>query len=250
MMNTTPSTQHFSRFNPIKPRETKTAFQKLTNHLSLPSAFAVTGEKQLHLIYPGIIIWRVIAANNRRMDSPNKSWNEIRETLIRDPIGMAFWMLTCPIVQRAYIANQSAVVKDSLLSAREIPQTGIRSFLAKINPIEKYGLPSNQQVQDYKTLGLDSLKASGVKVESKAYKTLESFYTHLENKRNTASLISLGLSILALGVAINLLNFYLTRKNVENRKQDASISPKPVTHPQQFTAQTFPVKSFDVSQAR
>ncbi|MEM0950685.1 MAG: hypothetical protein AAGI66_00905 [Cyanobacteria bacterium P01_H01_bin.74] len=193
---------------------------RLTNHLSLPSPFAVTGANQLHLIYPGIIGWRLTAANNRRRDSESKSWNEVREVLIRDPIGMLFWVFTTPIVQRLTIARQPKAIKQSLLDLNKAPEKG---WLAKlnyaINPLAKYGLPSNQQVEDHKTQTLMQLKEAGVKPESKAYQTTEKFLDKLIEKRNTASMASLILSVAVLGFGINMVNFALTRRNVEARKR-------------------------------
>lgn len=223
------------KFGQITPRVPKTVFQKFTNHLSLPSPFAIAGENQLHLTYPAIILWRVLAANKRRKESSTKDWNEVREILVRDPVGLAFWILTCPIVQRMYIARQGQATKESLLNAKKLPEKGLSHFLAKINPIARYGLPSNQQVQDYKLLALDELRASGIQKTSAAYKTMESFYSHLEKKRNIASLLSLVLSIVTLGFGINMINFYLTHKNValreaEERRKMEALSPASSTH--------------------
>ena len=62
---------------------------------------------QIGVIFSSLIAWRLLAANERRRASVSKRWNELRENLMRDLLGFAFWFLGVPVLQRLYLAAVS-----------------------------------------------------------------------------------------------------------------------------------------------
>lgn len=183
----------------------------------------VSHVNQIQIIYASCILWRLVAANERRKASPNKSWNEIRESALRDSVGYAFWFFGTPLLQRAYLqmaTQHNPDLKKALIQRNPGANdfTTIKGMLKAINPLTSLNIPTSEQVKDQMQQALHDLKQAGNKPTDKAYLTTEQFYKELMKHRNLATAVGLGSTILLLGLGINFLNFYLTQKNVERRK--------------------------------
>ena len=77
-------------------------------------------------------------------------------------------------------------------------------------------------------LALQSLEKAGLGKNHPAYLQTRADYLRLVKHRNFATALGLGSTILLLGVGINLLNFYLTRKNMA---ADGPIASQPGSIP-------------------
>lgn len=195
--------------------------QKLLRHFDYRE-FGVSHVNQIQIIYASCILWRLLAANERRKASPSKSWNEIRESALRDSIGYAFWFFGTPLLQRAYLklaTRHNPDMEKALIQRNPAIDkgTGHFSFLQKLNPITSLNIPTSEQVKDQMEQALHDLKKSGTKITDAAYLNREKYYKELLKHRNLATAVGLGSTILLLGIGINFLNFYMTRKNVERR---------------------------------
>lgn len=189
---------------------------------------------QIGVIFSSLIIWRLLAANDRRRASVSKRWNELRENLMRDMLGFSFWFLGVPVLQRLYlgaVASRKPELKGILIKNMQDQSKdskGLWGWLKSHNPINNQYIPSSQQVRDQKVQALKGL----TKGEA-AFQKTEAAYENLIKHRNFATAIGLGSTILLLGVGINLLNFYLTRKNMNRTLQDqqgataSSVNPTP-----------------------
>lgn len=189
--------------------------------------------KQIQLVYAACILWRLAAANERRKASPTQSYNEIRESLLRDSVGYAFWFFGTPTLQRLYLGCIPDRYKDSLIQKTPTEKTAngfwqkTKTTLKKWNPITGYAIPSSEQVKDLRTQALQALHKQDIKTSSETYKQVEHFYNKLVMHRNMATGVGLVSTILLLGIGINFLNFYLTNRNVERRNKELQEPPFP-----------------------
>ncbi len=204
--------------------------------------------KQTGLVFSALIGWRLLAANDRRLHSESKRWNELRENLMRDLLGFGFWFLGVPVIQRLYlaaVAQKNPALKNVLIQnvqQLKSKQTGnifqqAKHWIGANNPIDNRYIPSTQQVADQKVQMLAELKKADIGSEHAVYQQTERYFQQLTKHRNFATAIGLGATIVSLGVGINLLNFYLTRKNVVKNV---------VSNPSKFTPSLplqFPVQS-------
>lgn len=180
---------------------------------------------QIKIIYTCCILWRLIAANERRKASPSKSWNEIRESMLRDFVGFMFWFFATPMLQRGYLgATTSPEIRNALIQRNQ--DKG--HFLRKFNPLYNWDIPSSEQVRDQAEQALAALRKQGIQHTDDAYKTTEAFYGQLTKARNLATGVGLVTTILLLGIGINLFNIHLTRKNVARRQAEALKNRQPV----------------------
>lgn len=193
---------------------------------------------QIQLIYAACILWRLLAANERRKASPTKSWNEIRESALRDSVGYAFWFFGTPTLQRLYLATvpkeyQKALIQESPGRVAKSPANGwqhMKEMMRKWNPITGYAIPTSEQVKDLKAQAINDLKALKLPTSHENFQKVDNYYKKLLTHRNMATGIGLLSTIGLLGIGINYLNFYLTRKNMERRakalqKPDFPIAP-------------------------
>lgn len=193
----------------------------------------VSPASQIALIFGSLITWRLLAANDRRRASVSKRWNELRENLMRDLLGFGFWFLGVPVVQRVYLRTvakhnprlQDVLVQKEAESQNKVPEKRWMEWLKSNNPVNNRYIPSRQQVVDQKKLALEAL--GNIDKKSELYKQTEAAYENLIKHRNYATAIGLGSTILLLGIGINLLNFYLTHKNMNRNQQ----SNQPLTPP-------------------
>lgn len=182
--------------------------------------------KQIQLVYASCILWRLVAANERRKASPTQSYNEIRESILRDSVGYAFWFFGTPMLQRLYLASipqeygKALIMKNPADSKAKGIWQQAKAKVKAWNPISGYAVPSSEQVKDLRTQALQSLKGTGIQSSKEAYQRVEGFYNKLVLHRNMATGIGLVSTILLLGIGINYLNFYLTQKNVEQRNKE------------------------------
>jgi hypothetical protein len=180
---------------------------------------------QIQLVYASCIASRIGAAYYRSEHSPTKSRNEIRESILRDGTGYLFWFFATPIVQRLFLrAVTPQPYKDALLHLNPSPEArGIWGILKKanwmFNPIARYTIPSSRQVGNHKAQALHDLVEAGIEMGSDAYKKTENYYKTLTKYRNFATAVGLGMTILLIGIGINLLNFYLTNQNVAKQRR-------------------------------
>ncbi len=189
---------------------------------------------QIGLIFSSLIAWRLLAANERRRASVSKRWNELRENLMRDLLGFAFWFLGVPVLQRLYLAavsHRNPRLKGVLIQhvkAESQKPKGLLQWISAWNPLTNRYIPSSQQVKDQMRLALQSLEKAGLGKNHPAYRQTQADYLRLVKHRNFATALGLGSTILLLGVGINLLNFYLTRKNMATDSPTAS-QPGPIS---------------------
>jgi hypothetical protein len=190
---------------------------------------------QIKVVYAACIGWRLIAANERRKASPLKSWNEVRENALRDSMGFMFWFFATPVLQRGsllFITKHDPTIGSSLYQMNETVAQS-KGFLGKLkawNPLYSVNIPSSEQVKNQMNLALHHLKEGGITEAEPAFKSTETFYKKLFMYRNIATALGLINTIALIGIGINLLNFYLTRKNMELRKvamQQPSFPPAP-----------------------
>ncbi len=174
---------------------------------------------QIQLVYAGCILWRLIAANERRKASPSQSWNEIRESALRDSVGYAFWFFGTPTLQRLYLkVFPSKEMEKALIQPTRNNETGAWATLKKWNPISGYAIPTSEQVRDMKTQAIARLKTAEIEKSSENFQRVEKYYKRLLHHRNIATGMGLLSTIGLLGIGINYLNFYLTQKNVKERE--------------------------------
>ncbi|WP_303672532.1 hypothetical protein [Vampirovibrio chlorellavorus] len=174
---------------------------------------------QIQLVYAGCILWRLIAANERRKASPSQSWNEIRESALRDSVGYAFWFFGTPTLQRLYLkVFPSQEMEKALIQPNRNNETGLWATLKKWNPISGYAIPTSEQVRDMKTQAIARLENASIEKSSGNFQRVEKYYKKLLHHRNMATGMGLLSTIGLLGIGINYLNFYLTQKNVRARE--------------------------------
>lgn len=199
------------------------AYRKLLNHLDF-RAMGTSYLNQIQVIYAACISWRLVAANERRKESPTKSWNEVRENALRDSMGYMFWFFATPMLQRgilSYVTKKyDPGIGNSLCKVNPEIANG-KGFWGKIkawNPLYRIDIPSSEQVKNQKEQALADLNAAKIGATEDAYKKVELFYNKLSKYRNIATGLGLLNTIALIGIGINLFNFYLTRKNMERRK--------------------------------
>ena len=230
--NRTPDVQ----FSGLAPHVSLVQARKWVEHLDFTS-IGTSPVKQIGLIFSSLITWRLLAANERRRASVSKRWNELRENLMRDLLSFAFWFLGVPVLQRLYlraVAQHNPQLKDILIQRMQAQATqgkGVLNWLKSNNPIHNWYIPSSQQVKDQMHQALQPLKNTGVKPDADVYRQTEATYLNLIKHRNLATALGLGSTILLLGVGINLLNFYLTQKNILQNQQGSQPFPPPALPP-------------------
>lgn len=174
---------------------------------------------QIQLVYAGCILWRLVAANERRKASPSKSWNEIRESALRDSVGYAFWFFGTPTLQRLYLKLfPSKELENALIQPTRNNESGLWATLKKWNPISGYAIPTSEQVRDMKAQALARLAKAKLENGSSDFQRVEKYYKQLLHHRNLATGVGLLSTIGLLGLGINYFNFYLTQKSVKEKE--------------------------------
>ncbi len=226
--------KHIATAPPVKFSGTS-SYQKLLNQLDFRE-MGTSFVNQIKVVYAMCIGWRLIAANERRKDSPLKSWNELRENALRDSMGFAFWFFATPLLQRGLLWGITKKYDPSIGQALYQKNTELaneKGLLGKLkawNPLYSVNIPTSDQVHNQKEHALHHLKKTGVQTSDAAYHATEAFYKKLLMYRNVATAVGLLNTIALIGIGINLFNFYLTRKNMECRKQ-AMLRPTFPTAP-------------------
>ncbi|WP_373532898.1 hypothetical protein [Vampirovibrio sp.] len=182
---------------------------------------------QIQLVYAACILWRLVAANQRRKASPTQSWNEIRESLLRDSVGYAFWFFGTPTLQRLYLKMIPKDYQKALIHTNQQHQPGPWQKIKQWNPISRYAVPTSEQVKDMKAQALARIEDAGIKKSDEAFLKVEDYYKKLMTHRNVATGIGLLSTIGLLGIGINYLNFYLTNRNVKQREMELLKPPFP-----------------------
>jgi hypothetical protein len=173
---------------------------------------------QIKIIYTCCILWRLVAANERRKATPTKSWNEIRESMFRDFVGFMFWFFGTPTLQRAFLGlTTSPEIRTSLIQHNQEKGSPLRKF----NPLYNWDIPTSEQVKEQMEQALAALEKKGCSRTEPAYQATEKFYGQLTKARNLATGVGMLTTIALLGVGINLLNIHLTRKDMARRKAEA-----------------------------
>lgn len=212
--------------SPVTPR-------RILEHLDF-TAVGASPVKQIAVIFSSLITWRLLAANERRRASVSKRWNEMRENLLRDLLGFGFWFLGVPVLQRVYLdlATRNKPQLKGILIRHEKTQAaeikGVLDWLKANNPLHNRYIPSSQQVKDQMHQTLGAMLRAGAQLGQDAYRKTEADYLNLVKHRNLATALGLGSTILLLGVGINLLNFWLTKRNVSQSDAPAPVQPTPV----------------------
>lgn len=250
-------------FGSTNTSATPPSAKKLLEHLDF-TAIGASPVRQIGVIFSSLIIWRLLAANERRRASVSKRWNELRENLMRDLLGFAFWFLGVPVLQRLYlgiVAKRNPKLENILIqSAKPKTAQGFFGWLKENNPINNRYIPSSQQVKDQMHQALLTLEKARIPKTHAAYQQTEAAYLRFIKHRNFATAIGLGSTILLLGVGINLLNFYLTRKNVARElgspmpnatpieQNPFAYPPQPSGIPTSIPARTMPSPFFRPAQ--
>ncbi len=195
----------------------------------------VSHVNQIQIVYAACILWRLVAANERRKASPTQSWNEIRESLLRDSIGYAFWFFGVPLLQRLYLAFIPKDIKPMLMKAKPVPQEQLQTKWGRFknltrlwNPLSAYDIPTSEQVKDMKTQALEMLRKADIPASTEAFQKVEAQFKRVLQHRNLATGVGLTSTILLLGIGINYLNFYLTQKNMKHRETAAQKPTFPI----------------------
>lgn len=174
--------------------------------------YAVVGDtllKQSMLIYTCIIGSRVAMA---------RSTNERLEVLRRDPLGWYMWFMGKPLFEWGLL--HLATINDphvrSLLFNYKAPETTWGKVMSFVNPpAQYYSSTQKQLMQRYQQIKTQMLtQSTGVK----QLKQLTRVFTKANNLIVLTSFVSLVLTILGLGIGINMVNIALTRRNVEKAK--------------------------------
>lgn len=186
---------------------------------------------QLALLLVSLVASRLWAANERRKASEHKRWNEIRENLTRDMPVFFFWFFGVPLLQRAYlyyVCRKNPNLKNILIQKAPVvipPNAGlgqqIKHAFRSMNPMSTLHIASSQQVKDQMTQTLKTFEKAGMHPDESAYKETKANYEHLIKQRNLATALGLASVSLLMGVGINVLNIYFTRKNVIAEANDA-----------------------------
>ncbi len=196
------------------------------------TAVGASPVKQVGVIFTSLIGWRLLAANDRRRHSVSKRWNELRENMLRDFLGFGFWFLGVPVIQRLYLGLaarknpqfQNVLMHDGQSATRKA--SGVLDQLKAKNPLNRFYIPSTQQVRDQMTQALNTLESAGFHAKTDAYLNTQKQFNHLMKHRNYATAIGLSSTILLLGIGVNLFNYYLTQKNVaHNPATQPSATP-------------------------
>jgi len=219
--NKVASRQELPRFSGLTGNNAHSLGERLLRHFDFREA-GVSHVNQIQIIYASCILWRLIAANERRKASPSKSWNEIRESALRDSLGYAFWFFGTPLLQRAYLqmaTRNNPDLRKALIQRNPDAKdfSTLKGILKAINPLTSLNIPTSEQVKDQMEQALHDLRQTGARSTDKEFLTTEQYYKELMKHRNLATGLGLFSTILLLGIGINFLNFYLTQKNVERR---------------------------------
>ena len=208
----------------------RSGYKSFMDHMD----FHTLGNSSFHQVqfaYGACILWRVLAANDRRKDSPTKSWNEVRENAFRDSLGASFWFFATPILQRGillYLAKQHAPhLGNALFKVNQDVLQG-KGFWGKLkawNPLYRIDIPSSEQVKNQRDQAIRQLKEAGMKESDAAFQATEKLFGKMLKYRNIATGLGLLNTIALIGICINLLNFYLTNKDMDRRR---ALLKKPV----------------------
>jgi hypothetical protein len=198
------------------------AFSKILGIVDFNHGIGQSTLPHCQVIYAACIASRFVGALQRR------SWNEFRETLFRDPAGWTLWFYATPMIHRGFVRWLAPKeLQPALLGRKEYtPGKGIWKPLkwlnAKLNPLAWWELPSAKQIAERLEQSLHALaeQCGGKETElfRKGEKALQSYFGKVKLYRNLASFFGLILSVLSLGVGINLINMALTRRNVQAKK--------------------------------
>ena len=175
--------------------------------------FAVLGNtliRQSMLIYACIIASRlfVVRTNNERL-----------EVLRRDPLGWYMWFMGKPFFEWGLM--HAATVKQplvrSLLFNHKEPRSTWTKLFGIINPpVHYYSSTQKQLAQRYQQIKSQMFQqAAG----ARKLKVLTDAFTRANNLLVVTSFVSLLLTILGVGIGINLLNIIMTRRNVDRAKR-------------------------------
>jgi len=195
--------------------------------------------RQNQLIYTLVIISRIAAGYVRGMKSGGDT-HEAREHAMRDVAGWLIWYYAMGIFERAFISSRypkqlNALVGKRSAKATEAEAAAKPSLFARIFGGETASI---QQIANRKQHALDAInrqkKALGKKEFAKAKAEIEHYYGKLSNSRLTTAFTGLMMTIGLLGIGINLLNIYLTkrslaRQHAENnaaKQNDATSNPE------------------------
>lgn len=195
---------------------------KLTKAIDFQN-FGQTVVNQVKIIYGAIILSRILAASKR-------SKNEVRETIVRDGSGFAFYLFTVPMLERLLLKAIDSDYKLGLIQKRPQPQgSGITGSLSKLNyalnPIYRWDIRSSRQIRDQLDQVLHRLEKSGHGPESAAYRNTLNEFNKLVIKVNTVKGVGVLMTIAMLGVVLPLINIAVTRKKIIAK--DSGHAPKP-----------------------
>lgn len=175
--------------------------------------------RQNQLIYTLVIISRIAAGYVRGMKSGGDT-HEAREHAMRDVAGWLIWYYAMGIFERAFISSRYPKQLNALVGKRSAKATEAEaatkpSLFARIFGGETASI---QQIANRKQHALDAInrqkKSLGKKEFAKAKAEIEHYYGKLSNSRLTTAFTGLMMTIGLLGIGINLLNIYLTKRSL------------------------------------
>ncbi|MEB3286752.1 MAG: hypothetical protein VKJ04_04555 [Vampirovibrionales bacterium] len=190
--------------------------------------FAKTTANQVKLIYGMIILSRIAAAGTR-------SWNEVRETIVRDGSGFAFWLFTVPMFERLMLYAMDHKYQKGLVIQKPKPiGSGFKAALKKlnyaINPLKRWEAPTSNQIKDRMAQVLDQLQKQGIGKDTDLYRQTALKFKRVADKVNAVKGAGVLLTIAMLGFVLPLLNIAVTRKNVKEGKVGRTFPIRDVQH--------------------
>jgi hypothetical protein len=150
-----------------------------------------------------------------------RSWNELLEIAIRDPLGALSWLWGIPIGQKLYIANfVKPEIRELLIARNDIklpPKANLwqRAKVALNNSPMWWGLePSSSLKHRIDQLKRIEGKMTNPEMVQKTLKLLE----EAKIQRDLATFLGFMITFAILGVGINIFNITNTKKSVEAQK--------------------------------
>lgn len=207
----------FTATEPNTPKKLAPRINGALKHLDFREQ-GLSHVAQIQLVYAACILWRLTAANQRRKASPTQSWNEVRESLLRDSVGFTFWFFGTPTLQRLYLKLIPKDYQKALIQTNPLNKQGAWQQLKQWNPISRYTIPTSEQIKDMKAQAISRMEEARLKKSDEAFQKIEAYYKTLMTHRNVASGIGLLSTIGLLGIGINYLNVYLTNRNIKQRE--------------------------------
>ncbi len=167
-----------------------------------------TTVNQVKMIYGAVILSRWAAASTR-------SFNELRESMMRDGLGYTTWLFFMPMLQRLFVKVATPNVDGKMhgiLMKENLNQP-------KWNPLTRYDLTTAGQLKNRMTQVDNAIEHAVQKgLDAVELKDMKGLLEKATRWRAYNTAFGMASTIAMLGVVINLVNMAITQKNVEAGK--------------------------------